>query len=270
MMKYLFLILVSMSSVLNFLESCEREKERSGDSFEDIVPSYDNKTTTFEIPSYTRSEDIVRYSGFTASYNHTTLCPNWVAYELTYNEVDGDYDNKNSNFSRDPNLNGPQASREDYSNSGWDKGHMAPKADMRWSSQAYWQSFYFTNICPQNHKFNAGDWNTLEKSVRNWARKYERIWIVCGPIFTDHKYGTIGNAKVQVPDKFFKALLIKTGSDYQSIAFVMSNNGEHHPQNSYAMSVDQLEEIIHRDLFPNLDDPIETAVERDFDLSYWR
>lgn len=269
-MKYLFLILVSLSSLLNFLDSCKREKERTADSFEDIVPSTNNKAESLEIPSFSRSEDINKYKGFTVSYNHTTLVPNWVAYELTSSELDGDYDNKNSNFSRDPNLIGSQASREDYSNSGWDKGHMAPKADMRWSSQAYWQSHYFTNICPQNHKFNAGDWNTLEKSVRNWARKYERIWIVCGPIFTTHQYGTIGQAKVQVPDKFFKALLIKNGNDYESIAFVMPNNGQHHPQNSYAMSVDQLEEIIQRDLFPNLEDPIEEATERDFDLTYWK
>ena len=95
-----------------------------------------------EIPYYEAGEHIVHYEGFTVSYNHTTLVPNWVAYELTASELNGQYDTRSSNFSRDPNLKGKQASREDYSHSGWDKGHMCPKADLRWSEQAYWQSHY--------------------------------------------------------------------------------------------------------------------------------
>ena len=98
-----------------------------------------------ECPEYRDDEHIVQYSGFTVSYNHTTLVPNWVAYELTADELKVRYNTKSSNFSRDPYLKGRQASREDYSHSGWDKGHMAPKADMRWSERSYWESHYLTN-----------------------------------------------------------------------------------------------------------------------------
>ena len=166
--------------------------------------------SNLEIPAYGTEEHIIEYNGFTVSYNHTTLVPDWVAYELTAEELEVKYDSRSSNFSRDPNLRGKQASREDYSHSGWDKGHMAPKADLRWSEQSYWQSHYFPNICPQNHLLNGGDWNALEKAVRRWAKQYGRVWIVCGPVFDSCRYGTIGQAQVHVPDAFFKAHCLST------------------------------------------------------------
>lgn len=229
----------------------------------------DTAVAGLELPAASADEDIIRYSGFTCSYNHTTLVPDWVAYELTSDELDAAYDSKSSSFSRDPAVHGRQASREDYSRSGWDKGHMAPKADMRWSEKSYWESHYFPNICPQNHQLNAGDWNSLEKSVRRLASQYGRIWVVCGPIFEGNEFGTIGAARVQIPDSFFKALLIYDGDSYSAIAYVMHNDGRHHSLRDYACTVNDLEARIGRDLFPALDDSIEEAVESQIDWSCW-
>ena len=222
-----------------------------------------------EIPSYEAEEHIINYEGFTVSYNHATLVPNWVAYELTDTELNGYYDTKSSNFSRDPNIKGKQASREDYSRSGWDKGHMCPKADLRWSEKAYWESHYFPNICPQNHDLNRYDWNTLEKRVRSLAGRYDTVWVVCGPIFEKKEFGTIGDANVQVPDYFFKALLICTADGFSSVACVMHNDGQHHKLRDYACTVNELEQRIGRDLFPALDDSIEETVEDTIDWHCW-
>lgn len=214
-----------------------------------------------ECPAYTTDEHIVEYSGFVVSYNHQTLVPNWVAYELTADELEVRYSSKSSNFSRDPQLKGRQASREDYSHSGWDKGHMAPKADMRWSERSYWESHYFTNICPQNHQLNGGDWNRLEQAVRRWAKRYGRVWVVCGPVFDSCRYGTIGKADVQIPDAFFKAVLFPVEGGFGAVAYVMPNDGTHHSLNHYWMTVDQLEQLTGKDFFPALDDQTEAAVE---------
>ncbi len=202
-----------------------------------------------ECPEYGDDEHIVQYSGFTVSYNHTTLVPNWVAYELTADELKVRYNTKSSNFSRDPYLKGRQASREDYSHSGWDKGHMAPKADMRWSERSYWESHYFTNICPQNHTLNGGDWNRLEQAVRRWAREYGRVWVVCGPVFDSCRYGTIGEAEVHVPDAFFKAVLLPHGGGYRAVAYLMPNEGKHHSLEYYAIDIETLEQLLGRKLF---------------------
>jgi len=230
------------------------------------VPAADQ--TSLACPASADGEHILHYTGFVSSYNHATLVPNWVAYELTAYEVDGTY-SATSNFSRDPNLKGSQASREDYSCSGWDKGHMVPKADLKWSEQAWWESHYFTNICPQNHQLNGGPWNSLERQVRRWAKLYGCIYVVVGPIFTDCAYGTIGAAEVQIPDAFFKALLAPDGDGYKAIAFVMANNDLPHSIRQCAMSVDQLEELLGRDLFPALDDTVESVVEATISLQAW-
>lgn len=267
MMNYKVFLLTLLAAVV--AGGCVPASGRIGTAGADAAKVC-HDTDGLEIPAYGADEHVVVYDGFTSSYNHTTLIPDWVAYELLETELNGEYRTKSSNFSRDPDLEGRQASREDYSRSGWDRGHMAPKADMRWSSAAYWQSHYFTNICPQNHEFNAGDWNKLEKKVRKWAEQYGRVWVVCGPIFTTHEYGTIGAAAVHVPDQFFKALLVEDDGRYAAIAYVMPNYNRRRPLAEYACTVDSLESLIGRDLFPGLEDSVENAVEREIVWEYWQ
>ena len=157
-MKLLFILLSLLVSTCASVEP--RRSVPAGDSV--------------EIPAYAAEEDIVRHLGYTASYNHTTLLPNWVAWELTAEESRGSYE-QGRQFSRDPDVAFPKASREDYSNSGWDKGHMAPHADMKWSLQALTESDYFTNICPQNKEMNAQAWRKIEELTRRLARRYGAV-----------------------------------------------------------------------------------------------
>ncbi|MBO4752135.1 MAG: DNA/RNA non-specific endonuclease [Bacteroidales bacterium] len=243
-------ILVTLSICL-FFAGCRFER---GDGMATTQVVNTEANQKIELPSYSSDEDVIEYSGFTTSYNHETLIPNWVAYELTAEELEPIYTSQSSTFSMDFDVKGKQASREDYSRSGWDKGHMAPKADMRWSEKSYWESHYFTNICPQDHELNAGDWNTLEKRVRGWAREYGRVYVVCGPIVGNGSLGTIGGKKVQVPDEFFKAVVVATGKGYVAAGFIFQNNGTHHKMSEYACMVDELEKRIGRNLFAALDE----------------
>lgn len=224
--------------------------------------------TLMELPEISSSDVILVYSGFVVNYNTKRLIPNWVAYELTAEEVNGQVPRANS-FSMDLNYKGKQAMREDYSNSGWDKGHMAPAADMKWSDKAMYESFYLTNICPQNHDLNGKDWQTLEKKCREWATKYGKVYIVCGPVVYNNKYGTIGSQKVVVPDSFFKAILAPDGKGYKSIAFVMDNNSSSQPLKSSVVSVNDVELLVGYNLFHNLSDKIEETVESMADLTKW-
>ena len=64
-----------------------------------------------------------------------------------------------------------------------DRGHMCPAGDNRWHWKAMQVSFYMTNICPQNHNLNRGDWKELEESCRRWAQEE-------GPSVEKHRRAT--------------------------------------------------------------------------------
>lgn len=215
-----------------------------------------------ELPAYEPTEDIVVRLGYTASYNHTTLCSDWVAWELTAEEADGQNDGQYS-FSRDPGVAWPKASREDYSRSGYDKGHMAPRADMRWSCQALEESYYFTNICPQDHEMNSQAWRKIEELTRRLAKRYGRVWVVCGPIFDSDNPQKIGS--VSVPTAFFKALAVNTSEGYKTVGFLVDNNPQSFSPRHYAVSVDSVEAAIGRNLFPLVDE----AAEAEYDWKVW-
>lgn len=216
-----------------------------------------------------RSQQIIEHLAYTVSYNLDWLIPNWVAYELTDHEVSGNQERSN-HFAPDPLVHGDPVVTKDYSNSGYDRGHMAPAADMKWSEQAMRESFYMTNICPQNHNNNAGDWKDLEELGRDLAQRYKSIYICCGPIVTDAST-TIGtNHKIVVPQSFYKVFLRrKSDGSWTSIGFVMPNAAGNRPLMTYMHSVDEVEQLTGIDFFYNLSDSIEGIIEADYIISDW-
>ena len=233
--------------------------------------SVETITTNYELPQIldSRSQQIIEHFAYTVSYNHDWLIPNWVAYELTDHEVSGEQQRSN-HFAPDPLVHGDPVVTKDYSNSGYDRGHMAPAADMKWSEQAMRESFYLTNICPQNHNNNAGDWKDLEELGRDLAQRYKSIYICCGPIVTDAST-TIGtNHKIVVPQSFYKVFLRhKSGGSWTSIGFVMPNAPGNRPLMTYMLPVDEVEQLTSIDFFYNLPDSIEDIIEADYTISDW-
>ena len=122
------------------------------------------------LPLEDRAEQIIKHEGYTVSYNKNWRLPNWVAYELIRDELRGTV-SRTDKFVVDPYVNGVSATNADYRRSGFDRGHMAPAADMTWSETAMKESFYFSNMCPQNPGLNRGAWKDLEESIRKWVKK---------------------------------------------------------------------------------------------------
>ena len=215
-----------------------------------------------------RSDRVITHKGYTVSYNYDWKIPNWVAYELTDYEVDGEVP-RYDRFKPDPMVpKNVTATTDDYKYSGWDRGHMAPAADMKWDEQAMKESFYLSNICPQNPNLNGGVWKDLEEQVRDLARQKGRIFVVCGPIVNDTSL-TLGTNKVVVPQAFFKVLLQEEQGEIHAIGFVYENKSGRKPMSTYAMTVDEVEDLTEIDFFPSLPNRVEKEAESAVDFSKW-
>ena len=219
-------------------------------------------TTPETIPS-----QIVNYEGMILSFNKDLHIPNWVAWELTATEVSGTFP-RDDNFRGDDNVIG-SAEKWDYSYSGYDRGHMAPAGDMKWSAKAMDESFYMTNMCPQAKSLNTGAWKRLEEKCRQWAEIDSAIIVICGPIVTDPINEYIGDSKVAVPQRFFKVILSPYIENPRGIGFIMPNAKVPGGMQAAAVSIDEVERVTGYDFFSSLPDEVENAVESQCKFHYW-
>lgn len=233
---------------------------------DNTVAKYDN----LEIPAPLSNvpEQVLYRKGYTVSYNKDLRIPNWVAWHLTASRLKGNTKRSESAFHEDESVSEPRAKDFDYVRSGYDRGHMCPAGDNKWSQKAMEESFLFTNICPQAPSLNRGDWNEMEQACRKWAKQYGDIYIVCGPIFYKKRHKTIGKDKVAVPDAFFKVVLVMNDTP-KAIGFIYKNGDENRPKGDYANSVDEVERITGIDFFPSLPDKIEKKIEARYDAADW-
>lgn len=213
-----------------------------------------------------RSVD-VEYEGMNLSFNPSMHLPNWVSWELTESETGGPAKRFNK-FMADESVEGC-AETWDYNYSGYDRGHMAPAGDMKWSEEAMRQTFYLTNICPQMKSLNTGAWKRLEEKCRQWAKADSAILIVCGPVLTDTIREYIGDSRVAVPERFFKVVLAPYANPVRGIGFIMNNGRVDGGMQSAAVSIDEVERVTGHDFFAWLPDEIETQVEAECDFPFW-
>lgn len=212
------------------------------------------------------------YTGFVVSYNPSMCTPSWVAWELTSEETTGSISRKDYDFAPDPNLDACfQVVKQEYANYGYDRGHMCPAGDMKWSSSAMNDCHYMTNICPQTPRLNQVYWETLESACRRWANIYGSIYIVCGPVYNGGKHSTIGtNHAISVPDGFFKVVITLVEDEEKGIGFYYKNDDDCQTMKSAAMTIDQVEELTGYDFFGELQDEVEKQIESQNKLSNWR
>lgn len=215
-------------------------------------------------------QQILENAAYVSSFNSETLLPNWVAWRLTANHVNGTAKRKDAAFTPDDRIDeAHRVTTYDYMRSGYDRGHLCPAGDNRWSTEAMEQCFLMTNICPQDHGLNVGDWNEMESQCRRWAEKYGEIYIVCGPILFKGKHKRIGKVhKVTVPEAFFKVVL-RLGDTPKGIGFIYRNEDGNRPKGDYVNTIDQVERITGLDFFPTLPDGVEKKVEANADIEEW-
>lgn len=225
--------------------------------------------TPVELPSFDSDALIVVHPGFTLRFNVQHSLSDWVAYELTAEEALSQTATRTDSFKPDPYLPGLTATDSAYRGSGYDRGHLAPAADMKFSKEAMAASFYFSNIAPQKPLLNRRIWAALEALVRSWAIDYGSVYIATGPLLNTETLPRLSGTNVSIPTHFYKCILVRSESSVQAIAFIIPNEQAVLELSAYAISIDAAEEITGLDFYASLPDEIELLVEESFQLDKW-
>ncbi len=242
------------SGIIICCEYCKGEEPIIQEGCGDLL---NNENVMFGYPS---TEHILERQAYVISHDDNKKVATWVSYHLTaeYLKVNAIRSNK---FKADPDIpKGNRAELVDYKGSGYDRGHIAPSADMLRSQSINDESFLLSNMAPQTALFNRGIWKNLESLVRDWARIRESIWIISGPIFNEG-FQTIGPNKVGVPQRFFKIVISGEDCDFDAIAFIFSNEKGENPLEDYIISIDDIESETGLDFLDVLEDTLEENIE---------
>ncbi|WP_242204895.1 DNA/RNA non-specific endonuclease [Aestuariivivens insulae] len=223
-------------------------------------------TNVFFLPTSTAGQ-IVHHEGYSLSYSETHEQAEWVAYELKKEHLSkANY--KRPYFEIDQAVNTGAAHWRNYKNSGYDRGHLCPAGDRRYSKQAHDETFLTSNISPQEHEFNSGIWNELEQKVRYWAKRYDGVFVVTGGVLKGN-LKTIGEEAVAVPNQFYKLLLDYNSENPKMIGFLVPHENSNRPLTDFVVSVDSIEALTGIDFFPQLEDRIETVLEASNSSESW-
>jgi endonuclease G len=211
-----------------------------------------------------QGDQLVKYTSISLAYDEKHEQPLWVCYLLTKQQLEHPVCKRNNRFKADPNIVSGSASLSDYYKSGYDRGHLAPAADMLWSKQAMKESFYMSNMSPQLPAFNRGAWKRLESAVRKTARLEDSLIIITGPLFND-TLGSIGQNHVSIPAEYYKVVVDISAPHLGAVAFIMPHRNTKLPLNKFVVSVDSLEHYSGIDFMAPLPDPLENQLEGTID-----
>ena len=212
---------------------------------------------------------IIEREGYALGYSERHEQAAWVIYKLTAEEVRNKVAERSGKFKSDPEIPTGSAISGDYKNSGYDRGHLAPAADMAWSKRAMADSFYMSNISPQTPAFNRGIWAKLEAQVRDFAVKEKEIYVVSGAILPQEPCITIGKNRVSVPARFYKVIYDLTPPQ-KMIAFIIPNTKCREPLEDFAVTVDAVEEATGLDFFPLIPKIEQEKLESTISIEAWR
>lgn len=246
---------------------------------QEVAPSESSSFTEeldgeFSLPvtssSSSKTDILIEHEGFALLYDTKTLCPRWVAWELTAEETRGKISRQGVNFKEDESVPKQyQVASWDYNGGGYGRGHMCPAGDMKWSQEAMQDCHYMTNICPQTAELNKTWWEHLERACRQWARQEGAVQIVCGPIFSENPKRFGKKHKMAVPRAFYKVVLsLKEGGE-KAIGFFYTNDDAPQPMEDAVRSVDEIERLTGFDFFSSLPDEQEDKLEAMTDLRAW-
>ena len=205
------------------------------------------------------TNQVVHHLKYSFSYNEDGEQAEWVAYKIFKNSIHNAV-KRQDDFREDTAVLTGSATLQDYRNSGYDRGHLAPAKTMSFSKQTMSESFYMSNMSPQKPSFNRGVWKKLEEEVRSWISMSDSLYVVTGPIL-EKPLGRIGENQVVVPSYYYKTILRFKDKKIFGIGFLLKNEKSNKKPSSFTVSIDSIEKITGLNFFYRLDSRIQNKLE---------
>ena len=264
-------------SVSDSIEALERSLEDYNEAIDDIFRDLEtlklkkirSTISSIGMAAPLPGEQLVHHDAFSLSYNEEHEQANYVVHVITKDILYGNVSRTND-FRLDPKVETVTADSADYWDSGYDRGHLAPSADFRWSRDALSQSYYYSNMSPQRPELNREAWARLENLIREFAIDAGEVVVATGPVLREGLPKIPqGSLRVSIPELYFKAVIDVAGDEKRGIAFILPNGKAKFRIMDYAVSIDSVEELTGIDLFASLDDGAEREVESNSSYDLW-
>jgi len=232
---------------------------------------------TYALPKLDEGEEVVEHQALMLVYSEKHEQAKWVAHIISTQIVEGSVTRTND-FRTDPKVKTGSAEQLDYfikyeqqgqveyDGLGYDRGHLAPSADFRWSQTALSESYFYSNMSPQLGVFNREGWAHLEGAMRAYVTKNNvDLFVITAPILTDDlEVIERGVNQVSIPKCFYK--IAYDMQNQRAVAFLVPHKKFEHKIDYYAVSIDSIEALTGIDFFPNLPDDIENKIEKQCDV----
>ena len=239
-LAFMVTVLVAVIAAVMYMLDALKDEATSASVKSEVYMPHPHKGEVYTKPS------------FALSYVEQYEIPEWVSYTLTKAMLNKPKFERNQDFNPDPSIRSGSAHYKDYKSSGYRRGHLVPAADMAWDKKAMDATFLLSNVAPMLQNFNDGIWLELEQNVRDWARRYGRIYVVTGPVF-ESEMPVIGANEIAVPRYYFKTIFTQKDQQPLVISFLLDQTLETYgPLHDYIVPVDSIEKLTGIDLFENL------------------
>ncbi|MFH2142636.1 MAG: DNA/RNA non-specific endonuclease [Bacteroidota bacterium] len=233
------------------------------------------------LPLISPEEVLIEHSAYFLVYDEKHEQAKWVAHIITP-DIETGIVSRTNDFREDTMIKTGSSEEADYflkemlpdstykyDGFGYDRGHLAPSADFRWSEKALSESYYYSNMSPQVAELNREGWSELEDVLRKYVieNKCSLIVVTAGVLKENLKKIERGVNKVSIPEEFYK--VVYDPQNNKGVGFIMPNRRIEYPVVSFTKSIDEIEQITNIDFFINLDEKTENEIEKQNDPLWW-
>ena len=238
------------------------------------------------LPEIKKNETLIEHKAMYLVYNEEHEQAKWVTHMISTNIINGKVGRTND-FRKDSLIKTGTAEEKDYflkrlkentkdhnksykyDGFGYDRGHLAPSADFRWSKVALSESYFYSNMSPQIADFNRKGWADLEDMIRSYVyENNQNLFVTTGPVLTN-KLPKIERSinGLSIPDQFYK--IVVDLENELAIGYLMPHEELKYPVEYYATTIDEIEEITSINFLHQLDDDLEKKLESQLNIKDW-